>query len=253
MEAVATDANAPRSSDSPGGGREGHARTWPRLSDSPSTPRQNASTLSSMRRPMSSSSTPGCARARQPPSGRAAFSEYTLRPRPSRQEGKRHRPPTPILYSLLPTSHPPPLPLVRRCPSRTAPVLPPPQTGERRRRTHHGHVQDLERARVHDPEQPVEQHRVQHRAQDVLRLLPVEHLPAARPRVSSRREDEAKGVGDGGRAAAYEVDRYRRVPAAHRVLSGRGRGRTYTESGSRSPGRCCGQGAWSTGSRGGLV
>ena len=44
--------------------------------------------------------------------------------------------------------------------------------------THHRDIDDLERPRLHGPKQPMEQDRVQHRAQDVLRLQPVEDLSA---------------------------------------------------------------------------
>ena len=44
--------------------------------------------------------------------------------------------------------------------------------------THHRNIDDLERQRLHGPKQPMEQDRVQHRAQDVLRLQPVEDLSA---------------------------------------------------------------------------
>ena len=44
--------------------------------------------------------------------------------------------------------------------------------------THHRDINNLERPRLHGPKQPMEQDRVQHRAQDVLRLQPVEDLSA---------------------------------------------------------------------------
>lgn len=44
--------------------------------------------------------------------------------------------------------------------------------------TYHRHVEHLERLRLDGPEQPMEQDRMQHRAQDVLCLQPVEDLSA---------------------------------------------------------------------------